>query len=103
MSGLDDDTFTIVFTFDQDIDDTLGAFDITDLVGYDADGEVVDIDGGTITYDDEVIEIEYGPGDDGVDELLDGDVVLFSILGQDVSDDFGFTGYPDGVGCNCPN
>ena len=97
-SGIDDDTYTIVLTFDEDVD---SAFDpATELFGWDEEGELIDIDGGTLTIDDDVVEIEFDGTDDGLEELLDGDVVRFGILADQVTDEWGFSSYPDGVGVN---
>ena len=97
--GLSLDNFTILLTFDEKVEKFLNP--ATDLIGWDAEGDLVDISGGTATVDEKEVMIKFLPGQTGTKELIDGDVVRFGIRGDRVEDLFGFTSYPDGVGCGC--
>ena len=58
--ALSGDTFTIKLTFDEDVEVAFSP--VTELIGWDADGDLVDISGGTLTIDKKVVEIDFGPG-----------------------------------------
>ena len=101
-TGLDlaEDVFKVVLTFDEDLDETNGAFDFdpsTDLLGWDEEGHLVDISGGEMSIDDDVMTIEFDETDDGFDELDDDEVVWFGVYANEVADEYGFTSYYDGV------
>lgn len=100
--GLNSKTFRIVFTFDEDIDEGNTTFDEdVHLLGWDEDGDLVDISGGEVSIEDEVMTIEFDETDTGFDELEDDEVVRFGIYADEIADEFGFTSYPDGIGCDC--
>ena len=99
--GLGDDTYTIVFEFDEDLDDGVAEFTFDpdlDLLAWDEEGELVTLSGGEVTIDGDTMEIEFVDPDPGVEELNDGDVVRFGIFADTIADQFGFTSYPDGGG-----
>jgi hypothetical protein len=100
-AGVGDDTFVLVFEFDEDLDVGVAEFTFDpddDLLAWDEEGELVALSGGDVTIDGDTMEIEFVDPDPGVEELNDGDVVRFGIFADEIADEFGFTSYPDGGG-----
>ncbi|MDH3249745.1 MAG: hypothetical protein OEQ47_12320, partial [Acidimicrobiia bacterium] len=98
--GLDDESYLVTLTFDEDLDDP-NAFVVGDLLGYKADGTEVALSGGAVDdIDGATIEILF-TGGAGTDELVEGEIVLFGWEDSLFDDVLDQTGYPDSIGCDC--